>query len=348
MRFQIPSLADLAHAPFDTVIDVRSPAEFAQDHIPGAINLPALDNEERAKVGTIYVQEDPFLAHKIGAALVARNVAGHIETALADKTGGWRPLVYCWRGGQRSGAFTTILQQIGWRAQQLDGGYQTYRRGVHDLLYQTQLPYPLIVVDGGTGVGKTALLDVLRDKGAQVLDLEGAAEHRGSLFGRMSDRQPFQKMFESRIAQVLAACDPARPVFVEAESNKIGQLIIPPMLWQAMIAAPRVIIEAPLNARAAFLVQTYPQLWQDPDILRARLKTLARYHGAEQVALWDGLAVAGQFQELAADLIRIHYDPRYRQRDGRVLASQTLDQITDVSLQALADQLLAIADKSLD
>src|SRR6056297_789826 len=111
---------------FDTIIDVRSPSEFAEDHMHGAINLPVLSDAERAQVGTIYVQQDAFLARKIGAALVSRNAASHLEGPLADMGGGWRPLVYCWRGGQRSGAFATILDQVGWRVQVLEGGYQTY------------------------------------------------------------------------------------------------------------------------------------------------------------------------------------------------------------------------------
>ena len=142
MPVTLHSLCDLGALPFDQVIDVRSPAEYAEDHLPGAISLPVLSDAERARVGTIYVQEDRFLARKIGAALVARNAAAHIEGPLADRDGGWRPLVYCWRGGQRSGAFTGILQQIGWRAETIAGGYRSYRRLVVAALYDSPFPAP--------------------------------------------------------------------------------------------------------------------------------------------------------------------------------------------------------------
>ncbi|MEP1254329.1 MAG: tRNA 2-selenouridine(34) synthase MnmH, partial [Alphaproteobacteria bacterium] len=182
MPIELTSLADLANLPFDDVIDVRSPAEFAQDHIPGAINLHALSNEERARVGTIYVQQDPFLARKIGAALVSRNVANHLEGPLSDRDGGWRPLVYCWRGGQRSGSVAIILKQIGWRTDTIAGGYQHYRRLVARAVYDAPMPAPVVVIDGGTGTAKTRLLSHLAQQGAQVIDLEAMAEHRGSLF----------------------------------------------------------------------------------------------------------------------------------------------------------------------
>ncbi|MCL4153006.1 UNVERIFIED_CONTAM: hypothetical protein GTU68_052311 [Idotea baltica] len=247
------TLNDILNHGFDTVIDVRSPAEFAEDHVPGAINLPALSNEERARVGTIYVQETPFKARKIGAALVARNVAAHLDGPLKDMDGGWQPLVYCWRGGQRSGSFASILSQIGWRAEVVEGGYQSYRNLVHDALYETALPHRLILLDGNTGTAKTDILHRLNALGVQVLDLEGLANHRGSLLGAMEGGQPAQKGFETALACALDALDPKRPVLVEAESSKVGARIVPPSLWSAMKAAPRIEIDAPLDARAQYL-----------------------------------------------------------------------------------------------
>jgi len=237
---------------FDTVIDVRSPAEFAEDHVPGAINLPVLSNEERAKVGTIYVQQSRFLARKIGAALVFRNSAHHVETQLMDKEGGWRPLVYCWRGGQRSGSFAWMLGQIGWRSDVIEGGYRSYRRLVKQALYDDPLPHRLVALDGYTGTAKTALLQVLAGRGVQVLDLEGLAEHRGSLLGGMVEPQPGQKAFETRLASALLQLDPAQPVLVEAESSKIGARVIPPSLWAAMKIAPRIEVTASVAARTAY------------------------------------------------------------------------------------------------
>ncbi|SFK48579.1 tRNA 2-selenouridine(34) synthase MnmH [Shimia haliotis] len=311
MPFALTKLADLAKLPFDEIIDVRSPAEFAEDHIPGAINLPAMSNDERARVGTIYVQEDPFKARKIGAAIVSRNMAHHLEGPLADREGAWKPLVYCWRGGQRSGSVAIILKQIGWRADTVEGGYQAYRRLVSRALYSSDMPCPVVVIDGGTGTAKTRLLHHLAQQGAQVLDLEGMAEHRGSLFGSVGDRQPSQKAFESRLAMGMARLDPTRPVYVEAESSKIGRLIIPPTLWQAMIQAPNLRLTAPLAARTNHLLTAYPDMLDDADKLDAVLEQLARYHGHEQVADWRALAAAGTFETLAEQLIKTHYDPRY-------------------------------------
>jgi tRNA 2-selenouridine synthase len=218
-------------ARFDMIIDVRSPGEFAEDRVPGAVNLPVLDNEERAIIGTTYVQESRFLARRMGAALVARNVARHLDTALKDAPPTFKPLIYCWRGGQRSNAMALILAQVGWRTTVLQGGYKTYRRNVQRSLYDEPLGFRLILLDGNTGCGKTDILQRAAAKGAQVLDLEDLAQHRGSLFGAMADAQPSQKWFESSLIHELSAMDASRPVLVEAESNKIGKRTLPPALW---------------------------------------------------------------------------------------------------------------------
>ena len=228
MRYALESVGALAGAPFDDVIDVRSPSEFAEDHLPGAISLPVLSDAERARVGTIYVRDDRFRARRIGAALVARNAAAHIEERLADRGGGWRPLVYCWRGGQRSGAFAVILDQIGWRVGQLEGGYRSWRRLVSELLYQGALPHRLVVLDGNTGTAKTDILHAVARRGGQVLDLEGLAAHRGSVLGAVAGGQPSQKAFETRLASAVAALDRSRPTLVEAESSRIGERMVPP------------------------------------------------------------------------------------------------------------------------
>ncbi|MEO1001278.1 MAG: tRNA 2-selenouridine(34) synthase MnmH, partial [Pseudomonadota bacterium] len=253
MAESFTDLAALRAAGFDDWIDVRSPAEFAEDHLPGAINLPVLSNAERAEVGTIYVQESRFRAKRIGAAKIARAVARHLDGPLSDRPAGWRPLVYCWRGGQRSGAMATILTQIGWRAETLSGGYRSWRRHVVAALYDTPLAHRLVLLDGNTGTGKTALLPRLAERGVQVIDLEGLAAHRGSLFGGVAEPQPAQKLFDSRVMAALSALDAGRVTVVEAESNHIGRLLVPPSLWAAMKLAPRIAISAPLPARAAFL-----------------------------------------------------------------------------------------------
>ncbi|NBR90403.1 MAG: tRNA 2-selenouridine(34) synthase MnmH, partial [Rhodobacteraceae bacterium] len=289
MPTTLTSLAELARLPFDDIIDVRSPAEFAEDHVPGAISLPVLSNEERAQVGTLYKQVDPFVARKVGAALVSRNAANHLEGPLADRKGAWRPLVYCWRGGQRSGSFASILAQIGWRADTVKGGYKAFRALVVDVMHDSPLPFRLIPIDGMTGTAKTALLHRIAAKGGQVIDLEGAANHRGSLFGAMGE-QPSQKMFETRVAMAFAGFDLAKPVFVESEAAKVGDLLVPPSVWKALSAAPRLYIEAAPAERAAYLAEAYADVTSDAVRLSETLDALVTYHGRETIAAWQALA----------------------------------------------------------
>lgn len=321
MAFHLTSIGDLLAAGFDDLVDARSPAEFAEDRLPGAISLPVLDNAERARVGSIYVQESRFLARKLGAALVLKNIAAHLEGPLAGKPGGWRPLVYCWRGGQRSGTFGWLLTEIGWRAETLVGGYRSYRRLVVRDLYDRPLEHRLVVLGGMTCTGKTALLDRLLGLGVQVLDLEGLARHRGSVFGALAGGQPGQKAFESALALALARLDPARPVVVEAESSKVGDLLLPPSLWSAMCAAPRIEVTAPMAVRAAFFPRAYADLVADPAGFAALIGRLHPLHGAAKVARWQGMVAEGAFPEVAADLMRTHYDPRYAKSEARFAAN---------------------------
>jgi tRNA 2-selenouridine synthase len=311
MPLTFPDLRAFYEAPFDSIIDVRSPAEYAEDHVPGAISLPAMSNEERARVGTIYTQQSPFLARKVGAAIVARNVAAHLEGPLADKDGGWRPLVYCWRGGQRSGSVATILSQIGWRAQTVEGGYRSYRRLVAGAMHETALPHRLVLLDGNTGTAKTEILARLDARGVQVVDLEGLAAHRGSLFGPVARPQPAQKAFEGMLARAFAGLDPARPVVVEAESSKIGELLVPPSVWAAMTRAPRIRVAAPLEARARYLARAYADLTAEPAALAATLERLVPFQGRAQVSDWQTQAAEGAYARLAGELMERHYDPRY-------------------------------------
>jgi len=307
----LTSLVDLRHLPADTIIDVRSPSEFSEDHVPGAINLPVLSDAQRAEVGTIYVQDSAFKARKIGGALVAQNTATHLQGPLADHGGDWQALVYCWRGGQRSGAFATILNQVGWRVEILKGGYQSYRRLVVSTLYDTPLTHRIMLIEGGTGTAKTALLHHLSNAGAQILDLEGLAGHRGSLFGATADGQPAQKMFETLLAEALGNLDPTRITFVEAESSKIGERMIPPSVWAKMQTAPRIAISAPLSERATFLCRAYADLTTDAETLTSQIDQLRPYHGREVIEAWHAMAGTADWHSLASGLISAHYDPRY-------------------------------------
>ncbi|MBN2631383.1 MAG: tRNA 2-selenouridine(34) synthase MnmH [Rhodobacteraceae bacterium] len=341
MAVELKSLADVLHLDFDDIIDVRSPAEYADDHLPGAISLPVMDNDERARVGTIYKQVSPFDARKIGAALVARNAALHLQGPLADKPGGWRPLLYCWRGGQRSGSFATILTQIGWRAEVVTGGYKTWRGLVVRALYDDPFPCRVIVLDGNTGSAKTDVLNLLPARGVQVIDLEGLANHRGSLFGSMGE-QPSQRGFEGRLAIALARLDPTRPVVVEAESSKVGDCRLPPRLWRAMVDAPRLTIAAPLAARAEYLTRAYADIVADPVRLDEVLTRLKPAHPAERIADWRAMAGSGAFTSLAAGLMQHHYDPRYARHRARMahpMIEITTDSLTEAALPGLADQV---------
>lgn len=335
-------LSPTARAGFDAIIDVRSPSEFAEDHIPGAINLPVLDDAERAEIGTIYVQQSKFLARRLGAAKVARNIAAHLDGALKDREGGFRPLVHCWRGGQRSGAMAAVMDQIGWPVTVLDGGYMTWRRQVQTALYGAPT-WSVILLDGGTGSGKTALLSRLAQRGVQTLDLEGLADHRGSLFGSTGRRQPSQKLFESRLYAALEAFDPSRPIVVEAESSRVGSRTIPPALWAAMGQAKVIELDAPIQARAAWSARVYADIASDAAALETALGKLPTHHSKATVAAWKAMAHEGRTLELAAALIAEHYDPAYRRmsarRDRPVIGRVPIAEVSEAELERAADTM---------
>jgi tRNA 2-selenouridine synthase len=302
-----------ALAEFDTIIDVRSPAEFALDHVPGSVNHPVLDDDERAEVGTLYVQVSPFLARRRGAVLVARNIARHIEASFAGFPREWHPLVMCWRGGQRSDAMTHVLRSVGWNAVQLPGGYKRWRSHVIAALERLPQTLRYRVICGPTGSGKSRLLQALRQAGAQVLDLEALAAHRGSVLGALPGQaQPAQRLFESLLLRALEGLDPQRPVFVEAESRRIGSLRVPQNLIIEMHGSPCLRIEAAESARVALLLDEYRHFLADLPALGATLERLTELHGRARIGQWMALAQAGNFAALVEDLLRTHYDPHYR------------------------------------
>lgn len=293
-------------------IDVRSPAEFAEDHLPGASSHPVLSDDERAIVGTLHAHDSAFAAKRAGAAIVARNIAAMLETAFAAKPRDWAPLIYCWRGGKRSGALTHVLNEIGWRAVQLDGGYRAYRRHVRARLEVLPATLRFRVVCGLTGAGKSRLLAALAAEGAQVVDLEQMAAHRGSLLGNLPDLpQPSQKALETELLAALEGLDASRPVFIEAESKRIGNLQVPEALLQAMRSAACVRVELPASLRIALLREEYAHFLDDTEHLARRLQPLTALHGKKTIDRWNAAAAAGQWDDFVGELLALHYDPAY-------------------------------------
>jgi tRNA 2-selenouridine synthase len=344
---EILRFADIAQRlpEFDAIIDVRSPSEFALDHLPGAINCPVLDDEERIKVGTTYKQVGSFEAKKMGAAMVARNIAQHIDALWQDKPRDWRPLVYCWRGGNRSGAMVHILAKIGWPVAQLEGGYKDFRQYVSAALEQPPA-LDMRVICGTTGSGKSRLLQTLESIGAQVLDLEQLAAHRGSVLGGLpSQPQPSQKAFDTAIWGRLRRFDPALPVYVESESKKVGALRVPGVLMEQIRASACISLQLSRAQRVQLLMEDYAHYTQDAAQLNEQLSYLAALHGKEKIAAWQALANEGRMPELVDALLAEHYDPAYTRSISRnfprVIEGKVLDLagITEADLLAAARRL---------
>lgn len=332
---------------FDVIVDARSPSEYAVDHVPGAINLPVLDDAERAEVGTIYVQDSRFKARRIGGAYVAKNVARHLDTVMGAWPASTRVLVYCWRGGMRSNAMAVILAQVGWRTSVLSGGWRTYRRRVSARLYDGEPLKRVVLLDGHTGTGKTEVLQRLAAHGVQVLDLEGLAEHRGSLLGGLPGRpQPSQKLFESRLLAAIEALDPERPVVIEAESSKVGERVLPPAAWSAMTSAPSIELVAPAEARARYLAAAYGELGRDAETLIALLSRLPDRPGRKRLQAWTEMARLGALEPLAAELIAAHYDPAYRRSSGKaartLLGTVQLDRLDEEAFEHAAIEVAGL------
>ena len=331
---------------FDLIIDVRSPAEFALDHIPGAVNYPVLDNEERAKIGTLYKQVSPFAAKKLGAALVSRNIAKHLEHHLLELPREWRPLIYCWRGGERSGAFTHILNRIGWKAMQLEGGYQGFRRTVIDGLEEAAKQYSFQVICGMTGSGKTRILQEAQMLGAQVLDLEALAIHRGSVLGNEPNiEQPSQKGFETELWNALRSLDPSRPVLVESESKKVGGVHIPDALMEKIRNGACIELRSSAQTRVSWLIREYHHFLSDTDNFKTKLALLTAHYGKVQIAKWNESIDAGEFPELVEELLVKHYDPSYQSSIVRNFPQYKIENF--VQLDNDGDEAFAKAAKAI-
>lgn len=326
---------------FDTVIDARSEDEFALDHLPGAENWPTLNNEERILIGTLYKQVDAFEAKKRGAAIAARNIAQHIETRVLERPKNWKPLTYCWRGGKRSGSLSLVLQQIGFRVTLIEGGYKAFRAA---MLLDIDRLAPLFdwrVVCGTTGSGKTRLLQALRAAGAQVLDLEALANHRSSVLGAIPGvPQPSQKHFDTRIWDALRRLDPTRPVYVESESKKVGNVAVPLSLMEAMRASACLNLVLPDAERVALLLEDYAYFVANPQAFCERLDVLTEVRGKQVVGQWKALVQAGQFEPVVRELLVQHYDPVYlesMQRNFKQFATARLIEPASRTMTAMED-----------
>jgi tRNA 2-selenouridine synthase len=334
---------------FHAVLDARSPSEFALDHLPRADNWPVLSDEERRIVGTEYVQISALEARKRGAAMVARNIADHLDRWVHDKPKGWRPLVYCWRGGQRSGTLAWFLDQIGFPTAVIDGGYKAFRHLVMEDLVSAPPRFRWRVLCGRTGSGKTRLLHALARQGAQVLDLEGLARHRGSVLGLLPDQpQPSQKHFDSLVWQALRGFDPQRPVYVEGESRKIGLLRVPERLIDRMQADGEVLrVETPDDARLGLLLEDYGFFGEQVEVFCRQIGALTELRGRQQVQAWQAAGREGRWGEVFMDLAHRHYDPIYLKSMAQTFAGfarareVTLSDLSEATLDATAARLVA-------
>ena len=333
---------------FDTIIDARSEDEYALDHLPFAVNWPALDNEERILVGTMYKQMGGFEAQKHGAALVAANISKHIQNYVLDLPRNWQPLIYCWRGGKRSGSLAMVLGQIGFKIHLIEGGYKAFRAAMLEDIERMAPQFRYQVISGPTGSGKTRLLQALKAEGAQVLDLEDLAQHRSSVLGHIPGQpQPSQKHFDTLVWQALKQFDPARVVFVESESRKVGNLSIPETVILAMRNSPCHELTLSLSERVALLLEDYNFFVSDPELFCRRLDALVAIRGKAVVDAWKAQVQLGQFEPVVHELLEKHYDPTYASSMRRNFAQYEGHTKCDAAnrhsetMRALAQQLIS-------
>ena len=328
---------------FDDILDVRSPTEYALDHLPEALNFPVLDDAERTRVGILYKKVSSFEAKKQGAALVATHIASHIAKHFADKTEEWKPLIYCWRGGTRSAAMAQVLNDIGWPACRLPGGYKAYRRRVIEKIAELAPRIRFVILCGRTGVGKTRLLKALQRQSKQVLDLEELANHKGSVLGEpTAGEQPSQKAFENRLCSTMRALDTEQVTYIEAESPKIGRIQLPAVLLNAIYKGRCIHIEAAVSSRVSFLISEYRHFLQNGKLFTQAVERLTDYAGQKKISYWLSLYETGKITELTEDLLLSHYDPFYiRAMKKHFKHYQNTD--TTIQLDAVDEQNFAKA-----
>jgi tRNA 2-selenouridine synthase len=293
-------------------VDVRSEGEYAEDTIPGAVNIPVLNNEERALVGTLYHREGPASSRRLALELVAPKLPGKIARVDSTAPGG-ELVVFCWRGGERSRFMASVLDAMGYNVYRVIGGYKSYRRNVKEYLDQ-ELNQRAVVLHGLTGVGKTDLLKRLGQEGLPVLDLEGLAQHRGSVYGKIGlPPSPTQKAFESEIVKFLSSIDKQGIFIVECESRRIGNLLVPPSLMNAIRKGVRVLLYAPLAERVRRILDVYTDGSGDNVVkLQEATSSLMKKIGRSRVEELNRMLEEKKFAPVFSFLLQKHYDPLYK------------------------------------
>lgn len=309
-------IQEFIHCP-GPVIDVRSPAEFEQGHIPGAISLPVFTNAERAELGTIYKQAGHQVAVQKGLALVGPRMGSLAEALIAIQSehADWPLQLHCWRGGLRSASMAWLASTLDLPVMLLEGGYKAYRGWVLALMAH---PWPIRLLGGRTGTGKTELLLELAAKGVAVVDLEGLAHHRGSSFGALGQPpQPSSEHFENRLAAALHRLRSAQEIWLEAESAQLGRCRIPGDLWRQMKAAPLLEVRRPLNDRLRHLVAIYGG--QDRTELEEATQRISKRLGPQRTATALEAIRLGQLERACSQMLD-YYDRCY---DNDTAAHQT-------------------------
>lgn len=336
------------------IIDTRTPAEFARDHLPNAVSFPVLGNAEHAAVGALGCHST-HAARRYGARLIAANISKFLaQPFFTSRPRGWSPLLYCARGGQRSGSAAEVMRRIGWMPQQLQGGYKSYRRYVLQQLPLLMSQHSFCVLAGKTGVGKTQLLAALAARGAPTIDLEALAEHRGSVFGNNGSGgvQPSQRRFETLLWLALKSLPAATPIFIESESRMIGRLRIPESLITKMHAGQCFYIDAPLAERVAFIQKKYHAFCENELLFNQTIESLRTFAGKEKIQQWQRDYQQQAWASLLADLLSDYYDKRYEKAlQKNYAAAQTqammMNPNDDESVAATAQTILQQAGVSL-
>lgn len=313
--------------PDTSVVDVRSPGEYAQGHIPGAISVPLFTDEERAIVGTLYKQQGRTIAIERGLEFATKK-ADTLANAISDAAGDSTFVIHCWRGGMRSRGMARLCDQRNLKPKLLNGGYKAFRQSVLKSFEQHRF---IILLAGKTGTGKTILLKKLSDAGEQTIDLEGLAVHRGSVFGAIPGRQqPTTEQFENQLFPQWQQLNPQRPVWIEGENQAIGRVHVPQHLFKQMVAAPIALVEADRESRIKFLLEDYETVSKEY-LIEAVQRLKKRLGGLRLQQAIDAIQTGNRHE--FANLTLDYYDKSY----GKALQHRNPDEIHTVSMQQPAD-----------